>query len=736
VASRSVHEFTITCAHHLQATLGDELAGLGFESLRERRTGVRARGELTAAYRACLWSRTASRVLMTLATGPAADGDQLYATARSIEWTAHLAPDTTFAVEATVSANPAFRQPHFAALRVKDAVADSLRDALGERPGVDARAPDIQLRVLVRREQAVISIDLSGPALHRRGYRLEQGAAPMRETLAAALLMRCRWPRIAAEGGCFVDLMCGAGTLVIEAAMVAADIAPGLARKRWGFSAWHGHDAAAWQALLEEARARQAAGLANMAPVYGFDGARDALRVAQANLARAGLADHVRLAPRDVGEGGYGLAQRTGLVMANPPYGERLGDQQDLSALYAALGYRLREEFVGWRAAVFTGNPPLGRALGMEADRTATYLNGPIDCRLLQFDRVAEAGGNAADAPAGPPSPPVLEDAGARELANRLRKNLRRLARWRRREGVSCYRLYDSDMPEYRVVIDVYDTVDDQVHVHVQEYAAPAKIDAELAARRLHHCLDAVRAVLAIPPQQVHLKRRQRQRGKSQYQRLNRRGQFHEVAEGGARLLVNLDDYLDTGLFLDHRPLRALVRSMAAGKRFLNLFAYTGAVTVAAVLGGACRTTTVDMSRTYLDWARRNLALNVQDLTPHELLRADVMAWLRDARTQVRRYDLIYVDPPSFSTSSRMAATFDVQRDHVALLSDCLHLLAPGGVLLFSNNLRRFKLDRPALAALAAIEDITAATIDEDFARRPHVHQCYRLMVPAGRGAD
>jgi 23S rRNA (guanine2445-N2)-methyltransferase / 23S rRNA (guanine2069-N7)-methyltransferase len=741
-----------------------ELSAFGFDQVRERSAGARAHGDLAAAYRACLWSRTASRVLLEIGTGAAADGDALYRTASDIDWSSHFGVDNSFSVDATVLDNSAFRQPHFAALRVKDAIVDQLRERHGSRPTVDTQQPDIRLRVLVRRREAVLSLDLSGEPLHRRGYRLEQGAAPLRETLAAALLLRCRWPQIAGRGGAFVDLMCGAGTLLIEAAQIAGDIAPGLQRRRWGFSAWAGHDPALWARLHEEAVERRAVGVSGLPPLFGFDASGDALRLALANLVRAGLADHVRLDQRRIERGGYPVppaaGQASGLVMANPPYGERLGLDDDLPALYAALGDRLRSEFTGWHAGVFTGNPPLGRALGIEANRTARYLNGPIDCRLLMFDAVPAAAtvaaapeavgqgvdpwadaaerarAEAADAEArqhAAEAPPELTEAGARELANRLRKNLRRLSRWRSRESVSCYRLYDSDLPEYRVAVDVYSTRQHGVHAHVQEYEAPASVDAQRARARLGHAIDAVRVVLELPSAHVHVKRRRRQRGtKAQYERHSQQGRFFEVGEGDMRFLVNLDDYLDTGLFLDHRPVRAMIRALAPGRRFLNLFAYTGTATVAAALGGARQTVTVDLSRTYLDWADRNIALNVTDTSEHRTVRADVMAWIKEAARGAPMFDLIFVDPPSFSTSKRMAGTFDVQRDHVFLLKTCLRLLTPDGVLLFSNNLRRFELDAAALAGLATVEDVSAATIPQDFARRPDVHHCWRLTHHRG----
>jgi 23S rRNA (guanine2445-N2)-methyltransferase / 23S rRNA (guanine2069-N7)-methyltransferase len=284
---------------------------------------------------------------------------------------------------------------------------------------------------------------------------------------------------------------------------------------------------------------------------------------------------------------------------------------------------------------------------------------------------------------------------------------------------VSCYRLYDADLPEYAVAIDRYEQ-----WLHVQEYAPPASIDPGKAQARLEQIMAVLPAVLELPPENVFLKVRQRQRGVSQYQKQAERGRFHEVHEGPARFLVNFTDYLDTGLFLDHRITRQRLGGLAKGRRFLNLFGYTGTATVYAALGGAVSTTTVDLSATYLDWARRNLELNGLSSPWRRFIQADCREWLAEAREP---YDLIFLDPPTFSNSSEMDGYFDVQRDHGELLQQALRLLAPNGVLIFSTNYRRFHLDREALAEWR-IEDWSRPTLPLDFARHPKIHQCYHLQ--------
>jgi 23S rRNA (guanine2445-N2)-methyltransferase / 23S rRNA (guanine2069-N7)-methyltransferase len=310
-------------------------------------------------------------------------------------------------------------------------------------------------------------------------------------------------------------------------------------------------------------------------------------------------------------------------------------------------------------------------------------------------------------------------------FANRLRKNLKNLGKWARREGIDCFRVYDADLPEYALAIDLYHG--EKRWAHVQEYQAPKSVDPEKAMQRLQEALTVLPEVLEIPRGQVFFKVRRRQKGTAQYEKLADAKHFHEVREGNCRLLVNFADYLDTGLFLDHRITRQMIETEAKDKRFLNLFAYTGAATVHAAVGGARTTTTVDMSKTYLEWARRNMALNGLRDKAHQFIQADCTRWLEsEAKRAKLRFDLIFLDPPTFSTSKRMEDKFDVQSDHVALIRNAMALLEEGGLLVFSNNFRRFKLDETALSDLN-IEEISTKTLPKDFARNPHIHRCWHI---------
>ena len=727
-----MNDYLVTAPTGAADLLAADLASFGGTECRDRPWGVTCRGPLEVAYRTCLWSRVASRVLLRLHTAPAATPEALYAAAREIDWSAHLAPGATLAVDFD-STRSVVSHTRFGALKVKDAIVDQLRELRAERPDVDTVRPDVRISVRVVADEAVFAIDLAGESLHRRGWRAEGVPAPLKENLAATLLLRCGWPEIAAAGGAFVDPMCGSGTFPIEAALMLSDTAPGLLREYFGFLGWAGHDAALWQRLREEAHARPAAAPRPAGRIFGSDKDARAVEAARAAVELAGVGDLVEIERRALGAVTRPAAQ--GLVMVNPPYGERLGEVEGLRPLYAELGAVLRERFDGWQAGVLTSHLGLGREIKLEARRRHRLYNGPIEVQLLRFEIAPEHYARETRPGRLPTVDPARrESPGAQMFGNRLRKNLEALGKWARREGVSCYRAYDADMPEYAFAIDLYGDGRSERWAFVQEYAAPATVAEEKVRARRADAVSMLPEVLDLDADRIWFRTRRKRKGLDQYTKVASEQEFHEVAEGGLRFLVNFDDYLDTGIFLDHRLTRGRLRELAAGQRFLNLFGYTGTASVYAAAGGAVSTTTVDMSRTYLDWTRRNLELNGFGGREHVLAQADALEWLRSAPAS--GWDLIFLDPPTFSNSKRMEGTLDVQRDHVGLLQQTARLLAPGGLLVFSTNYTRFDLETTALPGLS-IEDVSRATIPKDFKRNAKIHRCYLIRaaaVPAGEG--
>jgi 23S rRNA (guanine2445-N2)-methyltransferase / 23S rRNA (guanine2069-N7)-methyltransferase len=716
--------------------LARELAACGALQPRERSTGVAFAGTLESAYRACLWSRIANRVFLELAHFEARDADEFHAAVRRIDWAAHLGPATTLACDFS-GRHPAITHTHFGALKLKDGIVDALRLATGTRPDVALERPGVRVHAHAHGTDITVSIDLSGDSLHRRGYRGAAGEAPLKENVAAGVLLRCGWLDLAAQGAEFLDPMCGSGTLCIEAALIAADRAPGLTRDYFGFLAWRGHDAALWARLRAEAEARAGAGEAAPVTVRGTDRDPTAIRSARDNAARAGvgrlvradtgvLADAAPLAARD--------PDRPGLLCTNPPYGLRMEDRAGARALHRELGAVLRERFQGWNAAVLTGAPELGMELGLRAHRTHSVWNGAIECRLLRIKVVPDSAREPGTLGKG--AARLADTPGAGMFANRLAKNLKRLRGWARREGVSCYRVYDADMPEYAFAIDVYRAIEpDELWLYVQEYAAPAEIELEAVRRRRGEVLATLPRATGVAPERIRVRTRRRTRRGEQYDKVDEQAHCHVVTEGGLRFRVNFEDYLDTGLFLDQRMTRARLRDAARGKHFLNLFAYTGTATVYAAAGGAASTTSVDLSRTYLEWAQRNLALNALAGAAHAWVQADCREWLTDAARGSARFDLVFLDPPTFSNSKRMEGVLDIERDHPELIDACARLLAPAGLLVFSTNAQRFRLEEK-LGERYQIRDVSAATLPRDFERNPRIHRCFevRLKGPMPRG--
>ncbi len=707
--SDTMNSLFASTARGLEELLKSELEALGAQSCQVVQGGVHYQGDDRLMYQSLMWSRLASRILLPLTECGVYSDLDLYLGVQAIDWPAMFGSDKTFAVHFS-GLNEVIRNSQYGALKVKDAIVDSFTRKGLTRPDVDRELPDIRVNVWLNKDTASIALDLSGEGLHMRGYRQQTGQAPLKETLASAIVLRSGWQ----SGTPLVDPMCGSGTLLLEAAMIACDRAPGLHRNHWGFTGWSKFDAALWSDVKQEAQARAKKGLQeNTSRFFGYDNDPRVIESARANARRAGLAERISFTVQDVLKLQNPLPEGpAGTVLSNPPYGERLESEPALIALHSQLGRLMKAQFGGWHLSLFSASPELLSCLQLRADRQFKAKNGPLDCVQKNYQLAANPSGGAVA---------QLAD----DYANRLRKNLKKLDKWARQEGIECYRVYDADLPDYNVAVDRYAD-----WVVVQEYAPPKTVEPAKARQRLFDVIAATLNVMELPTNRLVLKTRERQKGKSQYQKLSEKGDFFQVSEFNAKLWVNLTDYLDTGLFLDHRIARKMLGQMSKGKDFLNLFAYTGSASVHAGLGGARSTTTVDMSRTYLEWAERNLRLNGLTGRQHRLMQADCLNWMREADEQ---FDLIFIDPPTFSNSKRMEESFDVQRDHLDLMKDLKRLLRAGGTIMFSNNKRGFKMDFAGLEALGLeAQEITAKTQSQDFARNRQIHNCW-LLTHAGK---
>lgn len=737
------YQLFATTPKAMEDILANELKALGAKNVKQKMAGVAFEGDLKLAYQACLWLRTASRVLLLLDTFEVKSQQDLYAGVQRTDWSKHLNADDSLAVSFNSKNNSAITHSHFGALKVKDAIVDQMRSQFGTRPDIDTERPSIRVNVYLHNEIAQLSLDLSGESLHKRGYRATQVIAPIKESLAAAMLLRVGWPAMAAQGKSLLDPMCGSGTLLTEGALIAGDIAPGLQRDYFGFLGWKSHDETLWQALLDEARQRRDIGMDKLPVMVGFDQDRRTVTAALQHIENLGLQSKIHIEKRDISEASAAESWPKGLLICNPPYGERLGDEAQAATLYRTFGEILKQQFKGWQAAIIIGDPELGFRLGVRSQKPITMFNGALECKLLRLDideknffepkaksqqeRIEQVNSH---------SQTTMADSQVEMFANRLRKNLKKLASWIKKNHIHCYRLYDADLPEYAVAIDVYQG--EKTWVNVQEYEPPKSIDSIKATHRLAGVLSEISKVLEIPSQQIYLKIRRKQKNTEQYEKISDSRHFHIVEENGCKFWVNFEDYLDTGLFLDHRPMRLLIQQQAKDKRFLNLFAYTGTASVHAVMGGAHSTVTIDISNTYLDWAKRNFTLNNITTGNHQFIRADCLEWLYDqAHAQQKpQFDLIFLDPPTFSNSKKMEELFDIQRDHVQLIRNAVALLSIDqggtkekmGILYFSTNSRRFKMDSEALSDLS-IENISATTIPEDFKRDAKIHACWKITL-------
>ncbi|AAK02388.1 bifunctional 23S rRNA (guanine(2069)-N(7))-methyltransferase RlmK/23S rRNA (guanine(2445)-N(2))-methyltransferase RlmL [Pasteurella multocida] len=711
-----------TTARGFEELLKVELTDLGAMDCQITQGGVHFHADEETQYRVLLWTRLASRILLPIVTCKVYSDLDLYSAVVGQNWLDYFDEKAHFMVDFN-GTNREIRHTQFGAMRVKDGIVDYFERVGKPRPNVDKSQPDIRIHAYLNREELVISLDLSGDALHMRGYREDTGKAPLRETLAAAIVLRSGWQL----GTPLMDPMCGSGTLLIEAAQMQANIAPQLHRLHWGFDFWKGHNQQAWDKVKGEAieLAEQTFNQNQKANFYGCDLDHRVLQKAKRNAQNAGVAHLIQWQQGDVAALKNPFVEAKGTVICNPPYGERLGTTPALIALYSVFGQRLKQQFADWNVSIFSGEPALLDCLRLRSHRQFKAKNGPLDCVQKNYHISARATASDENTQNSPEIDRTLTSSQvAVDFANRLQKNSKKIEKWAKQQGINAYRLYDADLPEYNLAVDRYDD-----HIVVQEYAAPKNIDENKARQRLLDAVTATLQVTGVETNKLILKVRQKQKGTNQYEKLANKGDYFYVNEYGAKLWVNLTDYLDTGLFLDHRLTRKMLGEMAKGKDVLNLFAYTGSATVHMALGGAKSTTTVDMSNTYLNWAEQNLLLNDLEGKQHKLIQADCLQWL--ARCD-RQFDLIFVDPPTFSNSKRMEDSWDVQRDHIKLMTQLKRILRPNGTIVFSNNKRGFKMDVEGLAALglSAVE-ISAKTLPLDFERNKQIHNCWVVRLKA-----
>lgn len=702
------YELVASCASGLEKLVEEEVILFGGRDISTANGVARWKGSLETAYRCCLWSRFSSRVFLQLAEFAVVDEESLYTASLGINWQDHLTEESSFAVNCTISGDSPIRHSRYASLKVKDGLVDNLREKTGNRPSVQTRHPSVQVHLHIDGGMAYLSLDLSGESLHKRGYRGGAVKAPLKETLGAAIVALSGWKE---DYGSLIDPMCGTGTLLIEAALMFGDSAPGLSRNYFGFLGWLGHEASLWDSLVSEALEREERGLSKKWPIIqGYDADPVAVSAARHNVELAGLSDQIQVKQAELAT--LYSPDKQGMVLSNLPYGERLSEAEQVSRLYRCLGRILKQRFSGWKVGVFISNANLTDSFTLNWQSRHKLYNGSIPCRLLTGPVTGEE-----TAFIWQPQERTKEEEGS-EFANRLRKNLKKYLKWAGKQQISCFRIYDRDLPDYNISIDLYSK-----WVLVHEYTPPKSIDPQLASERLASAVKCIRDILGVRSNRLFLKTRERQKGRKQYEKKGSTGKMFEVREGECSFLVNFTDYLDTGLFLDHRPVREKIFREARGKRFLNLYGYTGSATVHAAMGGAASTTTVDLSTTYLQWVQMNLALNGFTEQRNRVEKSDCLLWLEESKA---KFDLIFIDPPTFSNTKKDKRVFDVQKDHGRLVDLAMERLEEDGLLIFSTNFRRFILEE-RLVSLYDIKDISQQSVPFDFSRNKKIHKCWEI---------
>lgn len=766
--NETIFKVVVSCASGMETLLFQEIEDIVLQkatskapTLKQGSGSVELECGLETIYQLCLWLRLGEQVLIHLAEFTIVEEKQqnarefLYEQVKSIPWETIFPVTCSFKVEVS-GKQTIFDDSRFAALVCKDAIADRFRFYCEQRPNVARENPDVIVQLFAHEQSLHLQLNVSGERLHKRGYRQIGVEAPLKETLAAAMLREMHWHLKHKQLCYFLDPCCGSGTLAIEALLMAADIAPNLQRalvalaqiEQAAFSFEHlsFHKQALWSDLVAEASQRKQQGLQNLEAsglkIRAYDSDMNAIKSAKENLASLGLENYVHIERRAFHQlsalkpSENAKDKMQGMIVCNPPYGERLQEADELKYLYRFLGERLKQQFPAWYIGVISSQIELIDTLGIEDYAQARFYNGGLKC-IFRYGHLknAEVLNNKnqinyfvqrADLLSDKSLSDALSvDPKTEDFKNRILKNIRKLKPWVIKNEISNFRLYDADIPEFNAAIDCYQGNVSQeknnVWVVVSEYAAPKTVDENVAKERFVLLVQSLRTVFELQRDQVYIKTRARQKGKEQYSSqidANKKAtKLLTVQEGGLHFLINPMDYLDIGLFLDHRRMRDIIRREANGKRFLNLFAYTGSATVYAASGGAKTTLSVDLSETYLAWARKNLLANGFSLDNHQTVKADTLQYLQNSKEQ---FDLIFLDPPTFSNSKKKNLVFDIQQDHQQLIQLAMARLDGAGKLYFSTNFRRFELS-PAIAERYKVEEISELTISPDFSRKqPH----------------
>ncbi len=714
--------FFAQCAKSQQDLVLNEIKKLKTNNIKQIGGGVEFESDLENAYRFCLTSRYSTRLLKLLKKDfNCTDADKLYELSSEIEWENFISDESSFAVTCTAQNTKWLQNSHYGLLRVKDSVVDRIRLKYNDnRPNVDTDNPDATFHIHIFKNIATWYVDFSGRSLHKRSYKKEATKATLKEDLAATILTRSGFHIDLEKKIDFYDPFCGSGTLAIEAALMAKNIAPGLLKPySFDFCNLKDFDSDLYESLLDEYESKITK---SPIKIFASDYSEKAIEISKENAKRANVLDDIEFFVQDFTEIDKDFVSKNVHIICDPPYGIRMGYASKIIDLFHKSRIILEKYFGGSRVSIIANDPSYLTALALKPEKTNIVYNGGNECQLAHYrlfskeereimrQKNIERREKRLNTPLS---------SGAQMVYNRLEKNLKELKPKMEKQKVTCYRIYDADMPEYNASVDNYENK----WLIVNEYAPPKTIDPTKAKNRLEELVLALERITNIDIENIFIKTRRKQKGSKQYDKFDDKKQFFIINENNLHYTVNFEDYLDTGIFLDHRPTRKFIKENSKDKRFLNLFCYTGTATVAAASGGALSSVSVDLSSKYLDWTQKNLENNNLATMNHIFYNQDSIFFLKNSWD---KYDLIFCDPPTFSNSKKKNIVFDVQRDHLYLIHQCMDHLEKNGLLIFSNNFKKFTLDQRILDKYN-VKDVTQESIGDDFKNSKKIHWCYHI---------
>ena len=707
----NLHQAYASCPKHLELLLKDELISLGAVDVAEKLSGVVFFATSEVLMKSLLWSRLANRILVMINQIKINNAEDLYNAIYKTDWQNQVNTTAKTLAINFKGTNKELRNTQYSSQVVKDAICDRLREATDSRPDIVKSNADLSVSVILKNNQILVYQDISGRSLHLRGYRQTLTKAPLKENLAAAVLIRANWQELSKLNYNLIDPMCGSGTFLTEGYLMACDIAPGLTNPQYSVETWRNFDQDTWNELLFEAKTRMISGIEKFqGQIIGADHHKDSVKITEEHAYQLNADDLIQCQYKTFET--FHIPAKNNLIVCNPPYGVRL--KKNVDATWRGLGKWMATKALGSKAAIMTHVKNQGFMLGFRAKKSWHLMNGDLAITLITFDIETK---KKLNAPEGQKH--ALPET-AQMVANRIKKNMARLKKWISKDNINAYRVYDADIPEYAVAIDVYNE-----HVNIQEYKAPKTIPEKKTKKRLEDAVLGAQVALNVKNDKIHIKTRQKQSSNFQYENKQVDSDDIIVHEQDRKYIVNLEKYLDTGLFIDHRWIRSYIQKNTKGTSFLNLFSYTGSVTVAAAKGGASSTVSVDTSKTYLNWAKENYRINRMNVFSHKLVRSDVLDYLSTCN---QKFDQIFVDPPTYSNSHSRETDWDVQRDHKQLLLACKRVLNDNGKILFSNNYKKFSLD-DELNEYFTITDLTKQSISPDFIKSKIKRVCYELKA-------